>query len=60
MPQDPSIKKLAEQIAKDQSENQMVEQGEKTSLVVTRDGLPKLDDKNYKSTMRQVMKNVLL
>ena len=45
---------MAEQIAKYQSENQMVEQRQKTSLGATQDGLP---DKNFISTMRHVMKN---
>ncbi|GKU96164.1 hypothetical protein SLEP1_g9431 [Rubroshorea leprosula] len=55
---DPSIKELAEQIAKDPSFNQMAEQLTKTFQGATaEDGIPQFDSQQYFSTMQQVMQN---
>ncbi|KAL9258256.1 Ankyrin repeat domain-containing protein [Drosera capensis] len=50
---DPSIKELAEQIAKDPSFNQMAEQLQKSAEPAT----PNIDAEQYFATMQQVMQN---
>ncbi|XP_047308532.1 ankyrin repeat domain-containing protein 2B-like [Impatiens glandulifera] len=56
---DPSIKELAEQIAKDPSFNQMAEQLTKTfqGASAVEEGVPQFDTQQYYSTMQQVMQN---
>ncbi|KAK1310472.1 Ankyrin repeat domain-containing protein 2 [Acorus calamus] len=53
---DPSIKELAEQIAKDPTFTQMAEQLQK-SVQGSQDSMPQLDTEQYISTMQQVMQN---
>jgi len=56
--QDPSVKELAEQIAKDPSFNQMAEQLQKTFQGAdAAEGIPNFDTQQYYSTMQQVMQN---
>lgn len=56
--QDPSIKELAEQIAKDPSFNQMAEQLQKTFQgPAVEESVPNFDPQQYYSTMQQVMQN---
>lgn len=55
---DPSIKDLAEQIAKDPAFNQMAEQLQKTFQgATTQEGIPNFDNQQYMSTLQQVMHN---
>ncbi|XVF44642.1 hypothetical protein PTKIN_Ptkin02bG0140300 [Pterospermum kingtungense] len=55
---DPSIKELAEQIAKDPSFNQMAEQLTKTFQgAAVEDSMPQFHAQQYYSTMQQVMQN---
>ncbi|KAE8729575.1 Ankyrin repeat domain-containing protein 2 [Hibiscus syriacus] len=58
LPNDPSIKELAEQIAKDPSFNQMAEQLTKTFQgPATEESMPHFDPQQYHATMQQVMQN---
>ncbi|XP_016204539.2 ankyrin repeat domain-containing protein 2A [Arachis ipaensis] len=54
---DPSIKELAEQIAKDPSFNQMAEQLQKSFQGAPQEGIPNFDNQQYYQTMQQVMQN---
>ncbi|KAJ7544047.1 hypothetical protein O6H91_09G063000 [Diphasiastrum complanatum] len=53
---DPSIKEMAEQIAKDPAFNQMAQQLQQ-SVQSPGDGIPQLDTQQYFSAMQQVMQN---
>ena len=55
--QDPTIKEMAEQIAKDPVFSQMAEQLQKSVHSVGQEGVPPLDPQQYVSTMQQVMQN---
>lgn len=56
--QDPSIKELAEQIAKDPSFNQLAEQLQRSVPTGSHEGgLPNFDPQQYMQTMQQVMEN---
>jgi len=54
---DPSIKELAEQIAKDPSFNQMAEQLQRNVQSSGQQSIPELDGEQYFSAMQQVMQN---
>lgn len=55
--QDPSIKEMAEQIAKDPAFNQMAQQLQRSVQNVGNDGVPQLDTNQYINAMQQVMQN---
>eukprot|EP00249_Psilotum_nudum_P021626 c28179_g3_i2 orf=354-1400(+) len=54
---DPSIKDLAEQIAKDPAFNNMAEQLQQSVHNAGQDGIPQLDTQQYFNAMQQVMQN---
>ncbi|KAJ6818444.1 ankyrin repeat domain-containing protein 2A-like [Iris pallida] len=54
---DPSIKELAEQIAKDPVFNQMADKLQRSVQTTGQDGIPQMDPQQYISTMQQVMAN---
>jgi hypothetical protein len=56
-PQDPSIKEMAEQIAKDPAFNQMAQQLQHSVQNVGSEGVPQLDTNQYVNAMQQVMQN---
>lgn len=54
---DPSIKELAEQIAKDASFNRMAEQLQSSVQHAGQDGIPQLDTEQYFNAMQEIMQN---
>jgi hypothetical protein len=54
---DPSIKDMAEQIAKDPAFNQMAQQLQSSIHSVGNDSVPQLDTNQYINAMQQVMQN---
>eukprot|EP00246_Nothoceros_aenigmaticus_P007919 TRINITY_DN221_c0_g1_i1.p1 TRINITY_DN221_c0_g1~~TRINITY_DN221_c0_g1_i1.p1 ORF type:complete len:384 (-),score=78.71 TRINITY_DN221_c0_g1_i1:420-1457(-) len=54
---DPSIKEMAEQIAKDPAFNHMAQQLQSSVQSVGADGVPQLDTHQYINAMQQVMQN---
>ncbi|CAK9857374.1 unnamed protein product [Sphagnum jensenii] len=54
---DPSIKEMAEQIAKDPAFNQMAQQLQRSVQTVGDEGVPQLDTNQYINAMQQVMQN---
>ncbi|CAM6020114.1 unnamed protein product [Sphagnum balticum] len=54
---DPSIKEMAEQIAKDPAFNQMAQQLQRSVQNVGNDDVPQLDTNQYINAMQQVMQN---
>lgn len=55
--QDPTIKSLADEIAKDPAFSQMAEQLMKSIQGADQDGMPQLNTQEYMSAMQQVMQN---